>query len=347
MSFTNVWTAYFPRPHPFGVSQNSLRIGRNLIFGKFCLSKSNADSTDKNTWNGEVQVDDYSVSTSIFGDEEDKERQRRRKIGMANKGMVPWNKGKKHSAETRLRIKERTIEAMRNPQVRKKMAEQPHPPHSDEIKARISSSLKKIWAKRLKRKRLGEIIFLSWAKSIAKAAKKGGTDQQELDWDSYDKQEQEIALQESQRAAGKVKAKELAKMRAAQDRIARYALKQKKLEEKARVRREIKRNALKRSKSDLEECVAAQEWKLKQRLMKIRRKVSMNGHVGIQGETVIASVPTWEKLDAELIRGEKTHREVSLEEQIQAAKNKRIEPMAGEVLVALSAVHKSNEARGE
>ena len=36
----------------------------------------------------------------------------RAKISAANKGKVPWNVGKKHSEETRLRIAEKTKEAM-------------------------------------------------------------------------------------------------------------------------------------------------------------------------------------------------------------------------------------------
>lgn len=53
-----------------------------------------------------------------FGFEDDPELVRRRKIGMANKGKVPWNKGRKHSAETRERIRERTKEALRDPKVK-------------------------------------------------------------------------------------------------------------------------------------------------------------------------------------------------------------------------------------
>lgn len=47
-----------------------------------------------------------------------KETQRRIKIGLANKGRIPWNKGRKHTAETRAKIKQRTLEAIRNPKVK-------------------------------------------------------------------------------------------------------------------------------------------------------------------------------------------------------------------------------------
>lgn len=47
-----------------------------------------------------------------------KESERRRKIGLANKGRVPWNKGKRHSPDTVARIRERTRQAMRDPKVK-------------------------------------------------------------------------------------------------------------------------------------------------------------------------------------------------------------------------------------
>lgn len=88
-----------------------------------------------------------SCSTKRNAIKDRKEMRRRRKIGLANKGKTPWNKGRKHSAgkillfllhhdhlmqllivfvfsffsfcllETRERIKQRTIEALRDPKV--------------------------------------------------------------------------------------------------------------------------------------------------------------------------------------------------------------------------------------
>jgi len=45
-----------------------------------------------NNWDGVIGFDD-SLSEEVL-----KERIRRMRIGRANRGKVPWNKGKKHSA---------------------------------------------------------------------------------------------------------------------------------------------------------------------------------------------------------------------------------------------------------
>ncbi|KAK8545645.1 hypothetical protein V6N12_026475 [Hibiscus sabdariffa] len=261
--------------------------------------------------------------------EDYKEEQRRRKIGLANKGRVPWNKGRKHSAETRLRIKQRTIEALNDPKVRKKMSEHPHT-HSEEIKARIGSSVRRAWGKRLKWKWLGERFFLSWMKSIADAARKGGSDQSELEWDSYDKLKQEIALEQLRLATEKAKGKEIAKVRAERarvERIARMAQKKKDQEEKEKTR-ELKRRLLEKSKKD-EKVTDHEERKLKQRLQMIRKRKSISSQVSIQGDR--AHIPALEKLNIELIKKEKMQSEVSLAEQIKAAKSRRAEPISAKI----------------
>lgn len=45
----------------------------------------------------EVQAMDRDTEADNISDRKNKEEERRRKIGLANKGKVPWNKGKKHS----------------------------------------------------------------------------------------------------------------------------------------------------------------------------------------------------------------------------------------------------------
>ncbi|CAK9134111.1 unnamed protein product [Ilex paraguariensis] len=280
--------------------------------------------SEEKTSNEETQLDSIPNTKESFNFEDHKESQRRRKIGLANKGKVPWNKGKRHSAETRERIRQRTKEAMRDPKVRKKMSECPRS-LSPQTKARIRSSLRQLWEERLKWKRLREKFSLSWAESIAMAAKKGGGDQQELDWDSYGKMKREMDLEQLQWAADKAKAKEIARIRAERssqakaEKMARLAEKRREQEQKAKVRRPIKRKTHKKSKEEKEELAVAQELKLKERLTKIHRKKSLNGQVTSQDNRV------WEKFDPDNIKRERIQKEVSLADQIRAAKNRRAE----------------------
>lgn len=151
---------------------------------------------------------------------------------------------------------------------------------SEQTKAKIKSSLRRIWDKRLKWRRLKEKFFLSWLESIAETAKRGGSDQQELHWDSYEKIKQEIAIHQLQLAAEKLKAKEMAKLRgqkaalAKADKMARLAEKRKEREEKTKARRDIKMG-MRKSKKDKEMLVITPELKLKQKLTKVRRHMDL------------------------------------------------------------------------
>ncbi|KAK1583234.1 hypothetical protein Q3G72_022034 [Acer saccharum] len=338
------------RDHPFGALHISLDVGKMSGICNCYIPEVSKDSSEMQTSNEDAKIDIYCQSLEYRGEKYQKEMERRRKIGSANKGRVPWNKGIKHTAETRVRIKQRTVEALRNAKVRMKMAEHPRF-HSDESKARIGSTLRHVWRKRLRWKQQGENFILSWSKSIAKAAKDGWTDQQELNWDSYEKLEQEMTVQQLQLAADKVKAKEMAKkirekaaLKRAEEvamakaqKMARLSQKRKDQEEKAKAkaRREIKRETERKSKKDGELSIS-QGLKLKRRLTKIHKKKSVNGPVTIRGNLVNSHIPAWEKLDIDLINKEKVQREVSLADQIQAAKNKRMQSTAKEVLLASS-----------
>ncbi|KAL8505745.1 hypothetical protein ACS0TY_016820 [Phlomoides rotata] len=252
----------------------------------------------------------------------DKEIQRTEKVIHGNKGRVPWNKGKKHSEETRERIRSRTKEALKDPKVRKKMSEAPRT-LSNQTKVKIRASLTKLWGERLKWKRSREKFLQSWAESIAEAAKKGGSDQQELEWDSYDRLVQEIALQQKIHEAEIAKAKEMARIRAERaaqvkaEKMARLSQKRREREEKAKVRGESTKKRNKRSKEEKEKLAEFQEEKLKERLMKIRKKKSTISQVSNQHQR------SWEKIDLDTVKGEQLQKDVSLAELIRFAKNTR------------------------
>ncbi|KAJ4975413.1 hypothetical protein NE237_000519 [Protea cynaroides] len=287
--------------------------------------------------------DSDSVSVEGVGNVDHKELRRRKKIGLANKGRIPWNKGRKHSAETCTLIKKKTIEALSDPKVRRKMSQYPHA-HTEQSKARIGFAQRQIWAKRLKWKRLKEKFYMKWADSIAEAARRGGNGEQELDWDSYDKIKTEIALQQLQWAADKAKAKELSTVRrenAAKAKAEKMAwrIAQKRMEkrqkEKARrvTRRKIDRGSKKDEKEDL---VVSKELKLKAILAKIHKRKSINSQVGCQEYMATGHQPAIEKWDLEFIQREKLRRETSLADQIQAARSRRAEYAAQESIMGSS-----------
>ncbi|XP_052178293.1 uncharacterized protein LOC127792040 [Diospyros lotus] len=299
--------------------------------------KIGIDLYEQQTLTDEVQFSRHSNSRGSSTDLEKKEIDRRKKIGIANKGKVPWNKGRKHSAETRERIRQRTKEAMMDPKVRRKMSECPRA-HSEQTKEKIGSALRRLWGERLKWKKSRTNFLLSWAESIAEAARKGGSDQHELDWDSYDRIKEEIALQQFQWAAEREKAKELAKIRAAQvkaEKMARLAERRKEQETKAKAKGEMNRKTHRKSKEEREVLAVAQGLKLKEKLTKIhKRKSSTNGQITSEDQRA------WEKIDLDFIKIERARREVSLADQIQAAKSKRLE--AGKRSLPTSSSPRSN-----
>lgn len=68
--------------------------GRNSNYGECYKSKCSSGSFEKQVSSREIGDNDCPENLET---ENDKEWQRRRKIGLANKGRVPWNKGKKHN----------------------------------------------------------------------------------------------------------------------------------------------------------------------------------------------------------------------------------------------------------
>ncbi|XP_073105089.1 uncharacterized protein [Elaeis guineensis] len=174
---------------------------RNDFMLKFC---SNSDS----------QL--FQISNDESSEIDDKERLRRMKISKANKGNVPWNKGRKHSAETLQRIRERTRIAMQDPKrtfptiheniipnyelckhvlchpslhlrhkgVKLKLVNLGHS-QSEETRIKIGAGVRQGWRRRRKKLILQESCFVEWRNMIAEAARKGYAGEDELQWDSY------------------------------------------------------------------------------------------------------------------------------------------------------------------
>ncbi|XP_066362227.1 uncharacterized protein [Miscanthus floridulus] len=128
---------------------------------------------------------------AYFTDLSEKEIERRRKIGAANKGKVPWTKGRKWSEEHKKLIKQRTAEALRDPKVRKKMLGH-RQLHRETSKDKISAALRMIWERRIVSVQSRQRVLQIWSNSIAQAAKNGDHSQNMLDWDSYERIKSEM-----------------------------------------------------------------------------------------------------------------------------------------------------------
>ncbi|GFZ04362.1 hypothetical protein Acr_16g0009860 [Actinidia rufa] len=115
---------------------------------------------------------------------DEREKLRRKKISAANKGNTPWNKGRKHSAETLQRIRERTRLAMQNPKVRMKLVKLGHA-QSEETRIKIGAGVRMGWERRREKLMLQETCCFDWQNLIAEASRRGFVGEEELQWDSY------------------------------------------------------------------------------------------------------------------------------------------------------------------
>ncbi|CAM0953476.1 unnamed protein product [Alopecurus aequalis] len=196
----------------------------------------------------------------------EQEIERRRKIGAANKGKAPWTKGRKLSIEHKQLIKQRTIEALNDPKVRKKMGHRQL--HRQASKEKISAALRKIWERRMVSVKSRQMILRIWSDSIAEAAKGGGHGQDKLDWDSYDKIKSEMISvflwnKEKERITKKLK-------KAVTKTIAKKLQAAEKRDVQARRTKKVKPEKLVLQKPDAQprRVVASTRSKLKERLTK-------------------------------------------------------------------------------
>ncbi|KAH0920623.1 hypothetical protein HID58_020641 [Brassica napus] len=115
---------------------------------------------------------------------DDRERLRRMRISKANRGNTPWNKGRKHSPETLQKIRERTKIAMQDPKIKMKLSNLGHA-QNEETRLKIGEGVRMRWARRKERRKVQETCHFEWQNLLAEAARKGYTDEQEFQWDSY------------------------------------------------------------------------------------------------------------------------------------------------------------------
>lgn len=145
--------------------------------------------------------------------------------------------------------------------------------YSKQTKVKIRAALTKLWGRRLRLKRSREKFLQLWSESIALAAKKGGADQQELEWDTYEKFNEEVARQVAEEAKRKklsrIRKEREAKVKAAL-KMARIAQKKREWEENAQARQQSMKKRNRWSKEEKEKLVEFQEEKLKERLMKVK-----------------------------------------------------------------------------
>ncbi|GKC65328.1 nuclease associated modular domain 3, partial [Tanacetum coccineum] len=124
-------------------------------------------------------------SVSEDKDYDEKERLRRNRISKANKGREAWNKGVKHSPETRQKIRERTKIAMRNPEVKKKLMKGIHN-QTRETRQKIAAAVRQTWDRRRFTRRMIARCHREWLDLIAEASRKGLYGEEELQWNSYE-----------------------------------------------------------------------------------------------------------------------------------------------------------------
>lgn len=173
----------------------------------------------------------------------------------------------------------------------------------------------------MKWKRTRQKFFQSWAESIATAAKEGGIDEEELEWDSHEKMKSKIALIEQEQAQQKAKEKEMAHIRAEITAKGRLAQKKKKLVQKENLDGGTIRKIRKKSKEEKEELAITEELKLKARLVKIHRRKSVTSQIRSQHQRA------WEKI--ELTNREDILPQITLADQIRLAKIRRAEAEYG------------------
>ncbi|XP_076888224.1 uncharacterized protein LOC143538589 [Bidens hawaiensis] len=165
--------------------------GRLIVRAVATLEPVSTDKeTDKENNNSNNNDNVNASLKTVTSDEkqpvqDEKELLRRKRISKANKGKEAWNKGVKHSPETRQKIRERTRLAMRSPQVKMKLLKGIHN-QTRETRLKIAAAVKLTWDRKRFTRRMIARCHREWLDLIAEASRKGLSGEEELQWDSYE-----------------------------------------------------------------------------------------------------------------------------------------------------------------
>ncbi|XP_006842720.2 uncharacterized protein LOC18432555 isoform X2 [Amborella trichopoda] len=173
--------------------QNGVSIKAVATMDLDYLVQSQSEGGEKNHLSliSDGNCEPNQLSTDDSAELDENERLRRMKISKANKGNVPWNKGRKHSPETLRKIRERTKLAMQDPKVKMKLVNLGHA-QSKETRVKIGQGVRIGWERRRERLALQETCCLQWQNLITEASRKGIHGEDELQWDSYETLDREL-----------------------------------------------------------------------------------------------------------------------------------------------------------
>ncbi|CAF1910469.1 unnamed protein product [Brassica napus] len=162
----------------------------------------------------------------------------------------------------------------------------PKPNLNSEYSQRLSTLLcRKVWSRS---KSLREKLTSLWSENITEVAREGGSDEVELNWDSYEKANQEISSDKLKLAEEKAITKEQDKMRAEEAAHGKYREDEESCGKKyiTRERDQIK-GRTKKTKQNKKNATTSRS-KLKKRLTKIHKKKTSLGIIPI-GKYMVVS----------------------------------------------------------